>query len=108
MNVSKLTDVELNRAMIWLYPTDGRVWNDGFFYYCSSRGVLTYLLNWNLTMPLAVENGLSIELPEDEFECVGTVTRYFHRSTDIAVDFNSKVNPLRAICEVLVMIGMER
>lgn len=102
MKISELTDVELNRAMIEMLYGKG----DKDIERLYQAGKLNFLDDWNLAMPLAVEHGLSIELPEDEFDCVGTVTKYIHGNTDIAVDFDSKVSPLRAISEVLVMIKL--
>lgn len=47
MNIQTLSDTELNRAMIWLYPPSEMV-------------EINYLTDWNLTMPLAVKEGLDI------------------------------------------------
>ena len=58
-------------------------------------------------MPLAVEDGLNIEMPDLEYIDCGTVTKYRVARSDVAVDFTAVENPLRAICEVLVMIKLE-
>tara|TARA_R110000851_G_scaffold41079_1_gene103299 strand:- start:63 stop:365 length:303 start_codon:yes stop_codon:yes gene_type:complete len=98
MNVSELTDVELNRAMIWLYPASiyGCYTRDRerTVYWSKVSGVyqaVDYLLNWNLTMPLAVENMNKIKNMED----IGYLLQETFKPA------------LRAICEVLVMIKVE-
>ena len=98
MNVSELTDVELNRAMIWLYGptwilTHGKYRDQG---QDVIEMALSYLTDWNLTMPLAVENEIEIE-----FMHMTRVSECY----DGAIKCNK--NPLRAICEVLVMIKMD-
>ena len=109
MNVSELTDVELNRAMIWIYGptwilTHGKYRDQG---QDVIEMALSYLTDWNLTMPLAVENGLSIKMPDIDFDLTGAVTKYLTGTTDLYCDFIGTESPLRAICEVLVMIKME-
>ena len=104
--ISALTDTELNRAMIWLYPTDGRVWTDGFFYYCSSRGGLAHLLDWDLTMPLAVENNVST-INESGNCWAGTDAMAGDGLLYMENDVINK-NPLRAICECLVLTALEQ
>ena len=104
MNVSELTDVELNRAMIWLYGptwilTHGKYRDQG---QDVIEMALSYLTDWNLTMPLAVENSLCIELYNPL-----TYTYDNHHCSSMASVSTSNKNPLRAICEVLVMIKME-
>ena len=94
--VSALSDVELNRAMIWLYPREHMFWQDDNTGSClevefDSIFMVDYLTDYNLTMPLAVENGLSVDLKH------GTVL------TDKLTHYSDK-NPLRAICEAPVLI----
>ena len=103
MNVSALTDVELNRAMIWLYPASiyGCYTRDRerTVYWSKVSGVyqaVDYLLNWNLTMPLVVENKLDMDCDAELWRIYGPSASYSkHKSL------------LRAICESLVMIKME-
>lgn len=103
INVSELTDVELNRAMIWLYHTKG-LWTDPDTGtpYCSDIGdayQVYFLDKWDLTMPLAVENKVWLQP-----DCMGN--GFIHAYDD---DYSAKaINPLRAICEVLVMIKLEK
>ncbi len=99
--VAQLSDVELNLAMIWLY-WDKKI-QKNYTYMCSLykfgllKTKIEYLTDYNLTMPLAIDNELEIEfLP---------VTRVSEGYDGIAI---SNKNPLRAICEVLLMIAMER
>lgn len=105
INVNELTDVELNRAMIWLYPQKGitAVFNyEQPTYYNAGTGVVYgWLSDWNLTMSLAVENKIAL-LP-----CITgrhLATRYVGTEN---VEAANK-NPLRAICEVLVQIKLEQ
>ena len=112
MNVSELSDVELNRAMIWLYPLWGSIWmvdqtGDQMIERKGWINRVDYLTDWNLTMPLAFENGLSIKMPDIDFDLTGAVTKYLTGTTDLYCDFIGTESPLRAICEVLVMIKME-
>ena len=100
MNVSELTDVELNRAMILLYPPAFKLRDYGTFVQPAySTGIVCYLTDWNLTMPLAVENFIWVQPPQvgDGIWHIYNDERFFAKS----------LNPLRAICEVLVMIKME-
>lgn len=97
--VSALSDVELNRAMIWLYPPEHRKYDpfedDGSNCWSGNYEDLIdydYLGDYNQAMPLAVECGLAIEFnPQGTFAGLG----YSESTND---------NPLRAICEVLVLI----
>ena len=116
MNVSELTDVELNRAMIWLYPKlNSFIWTDtGAEVWVGPKKLTnphwSYLLNWNLTMPLAVENELnpqfsnkgdtSVPFYYTQLQATGSQSRKWGKAY-------SNRNPLRAICEVLVMIKIE-
>ena len=128
MNASELTDTELNRAMIWLYVShvdqklcdwfqcslteyfeEERISDDGqSFEICLSEweyevNFLTGYLAWDLSMPLAAENGLTIDFPRGDDDMMRVKHKIGHNWT---VSNNS--NPLRAICEVLVMIAMEK
>ncbi len=102
--VSQLSDVELNLAMIWLY-WDKKI-QKNYTYMCSlykfglTGRIYEYLTDYNLTMPLAIKQELEVD---------------FNKNSTIVFDFISNIrlelgsqNPLRAICEVLLMIAMER
>lgn len=104
--ISNLSDIELNRAMVWLYPElNSFLWVDtGAKVWVGPRRPTnpswSYLLNYNLTMPLAFGNNLTV------IPCMTgryLVTRYAGTEN---VEAANK-NPLRALCEVLVMIAME-
>jgi len=90
--VSALSDNELNRAIIWLYP-DKSNYNG---YYDEYMGY-DYLEDYNLTMPLAFSNDLSISI------CNST-----ERKAIVVCDSHSAHdnNPLRAIGECLVLIAL--
>lgn len=100
--VAQLSDVELNLAMIWLY------WNKkiqkNYTYMCSLykfgllKTKIEYLTDYNLTIPMAIKYELEVD-----FSTI--ITEVSHPSIGGSVR-NS--NPLRAICEVLLMIAMER
>ena len=102
--ISKLSDTELNRAMIWRYPTSHKITytdQSGLLKYYIERKwqleSINYLSDYNLTMPLAHDNGLMVDF-------LGCTTEVDH--LDITFPIVNK-NPLRAICEVLVMIAVE-
>lgn len=93
--VSKLSDVELNRAMIWCYPPKGYHFHaDRVRHWLLPEGKVDYLTDYNLTMPLVFNIG----------------SRYILSSIPAYQLSKGKAdkNPLRAICEVLLMIAMER
>jgi len=102
IDISKLSDTELNMAIIWCYPENHTISKSPqsiWYWYGMTR--LDYLSDYNLTMPLAVEHELMIDLePNSEsgeytaFNVIGDITGF-------------DKNPLRAICEVLVQIAME-
>jgi len=98
INVSGLTDTELNRAMIWLYQSGDYISQDpdGMIYGVFSGKIYNYLTDYNLTMPLAFENELVVGF----FSDCGYVNSE-------AIDTVQRKNPLRAISEALVMIKLE-
>ena len=101
--VSALSGLELNRAMIWLYPVFGEVadYADGLYLWKTgaSRIKVDYLEDYNLTMPLAFSAGVNVH-------------RIFNSSNRFrAYESNARFravneNPLRAICECLVLIAL--
>jgi hypothetical protein len=115
--ISNLSKTELNRAMVWLYPsallpeytlTGKPIINHdaGNFllaetysgYEClETSAEINYLTDYNLTMPLAFENELEIDFMKKT-----RVTECYDGA------FSSHENPLRAVAEVLVMIAMEK
>ena len=107
IDVSKLSKVELNRAMIWCYPDCiyGRSKGTIYSRYSSFIGFVDvgFLDVWDLTMPLAVENKLCIDTEGfwgkdfEDFLGVAEVCTEDGQHEQYG-------DPLRAICEVLVMI----
>jgi hypothetical protein len=102
MDVSKLTDVELNRAMIWCYPLWGSIWmvDQTGAQMIERRGWINpvdYLADWGLTMPLAVENHLDMDFDGKMWRIYGPSASYSKHKILI-----------RAICETLVMIALEK
>ena len=93
--ISALSDIELNRAVIWLYGYpdygDPESLKDVIWWHGS------YLEDYNATMPLAFSNDLSI-----------SVCNSAGRKAIIVCDSHSTHdnNPLRAICECLVLIAL--
>lgn len=114
MNVLTLTDVELNRAMVWLYPPKFNIDDYGTFLEPAHQTVMVcHLTDWNLTMPLAVEAGLTITTGTNGGKYRAGITEGIYatlKDLPPSVSYWSlqNKNPLRAICEVLVMIGMEK
>jgi len=106
--VSVLSDIELNRAMIWLYPPKLMLLEDSgedcFFIGARSSA---YLGDFNLTMPLVFEHRVRVKT---NFHKTMTIAKQLV-SADMGGDyFNNKTahkNPLRAICQCLVLIAME-
>ena len=98
MNVSKLSKVELNRAMIWLYPPAFKLNDYGTFLQpVHSICIVCYLTDWNLTMPLAVENHLDMDFDGKMWRIYGPSASYSKHKILI-----------RAICEALVLIALEK
>lgn len=112
MDVSKLSDEELNRAMIWLnlnglviYSDDeGGIRNWGY-------SIVNYLTDWSLTGPLMVDNAISLTTWDGsdfwaEYE-TGVVLGAAH---DDRRTISSPVitNPLRAICECCLIIALNK
>ena len=105
--ISGLSDIELNRAMIWCYPPSRTVTyidqSNVLRYYIESRWKLdpaNYLTDYNLTMPMVFSNNLAV------IPCMTgryLVTRY--AGTENVEAANKR--PLRAICEVLLLIAMD-
>lgn len=97
--VSALSDKELNRAMYdhyWVVKSGEPF--DEFFNSIVGSDKINYLKDYNLTMPLAKKHMLTV--------------RYYHNCTDVddfmfGFETTDKDNPLRAICECLVLIGLE-
>lgn len=56
-----------------------------------------YCSNWSAIMPIAVEHGFSIELPDDNLGGVGTITKYVEGDTDVYVDYTVSSGTQRAI-----------
>ena len=98
MNISELTDEQVDRLMLWLYPeralecvkeSEYDYYNDikyhNGYYYCQSKDYevadlgFDFTEDFNLTMPLAIKAGISLD---------------FARLKG--------VNPLRDICEILI------
>jgi len=105
IDTSKLSDTELNRAMIWLYSNSRYIYRDyEVGHVCGNlvwKKKADYLGDWNLTMPLAVKHELMIDL---ESNTESGEYSAFNVIGDI-VGFDK--NPLRAICCVLVQIALE-
>lgn len=74
-------------------------------------GVTPYFTtDWNATMPIAIQHGLDIELPDSNLGDTGTITKYKPNDTDVQVDFGPFCeckDPLRAvvICLIKFMDG---
>ena len=104
MNISALSDDELNRAMIWINPPSTGIFND-----CCNSGIWAdtkygyaehwdYLAGWSLTGPMMIEQSIDIDKSFTD-GCHDANSQHGHRSTNI--------NPLRAICECRLMIYLE-
>lgn len=105
----EMTYTELNRAMIWLYIEKLPPYVKDCFIE-DNGGVLQidlvecmwdvdFLSDWNLMMPLAVKSNIGCNFSSKE-------SYVEHRLTYNTYSYSD--NPLRAICEVLVSIAMEK
>ena len=94
--VSALCNTQLNLKMISI--VFGKDWQeDRDLKKAYTSGRLNYLTDYNITMPLAFINDLSISI------CNSTKRKALVLGGDY---FSYDNNPLRAICECLVLIGM--
>lgn len=121
MRVSELTDTELNRAMIWLYPeialdlVQKYMGGDWYGVYCSDHIHLDHgegyselfpLKEWSLIMPLMIENHVGMS-HQNGVAVIGRYTKTYEAGGGRVLKIESKARPaLRAICEVLVMIKL--
>ena len=96
--VSALSDVELNLEMLNIHMDYWQTDKD--ILKAVQSGKFNYLEDYNLTMPLAVENSLLIGPMNDSLYPDCWTAR---NNKAIGVSIHNK-NPLRAICEVLVLI----
>lgn len=113
MNIQELSDTELNLAMIWAYPNaftclTYESGTDSYTGFCANGNganlrVIDFTGDWNLTMPLAFERGLTIT-PEWSDESYSAAT---YDEAGKMIHDAAGSNPLRAICEVLLMIYIE-
>lgn len=108
INVSELTETELSRLMTWFYCGATVIKDTGksveIMYVLKNgeyhQGAISYLTDYNLTMPLAVENDLWTESLSNN-RLKGTAGTMVGSTTAQCSTL------LRAICEVLVMIKLE-
>ena len=111
MNIQELTDEELNRAMVWLNPPACGIFND-----CERSGIwgdsygeytdhLDYLTDWSLTGPLVHKYCITLDTynPANEGQVSSWFcSQYGNHETDLSD------NPLRAICECVLMMRMKK
>jgi len=98
--VSALSDIELNRAMIWLYPPCQSIFITSLGDYAVHLRLVNYLTDYNFTMPLAINNNMNLDFIKDG---------YFTSCHAVSIDLDIGIcdeNPLRAICECLVLIAL--
>lgn len=118
--VNALSNEELNRAMIWLYPPSKSQFRNSFYWSLDVTDIsddgemvssgsyedtvyLDYLEDYNLTMPLVIENQILIGPMNDP-----VWPNFWKARNNKAVGivrFNK--NPLRAACECLVLVALE-
>jgi len=99
--VSSLSDNELNRAIIWLYP-DKSNYNG---YYDEYMGY-DYLEDYNLTMPLAFKYGITVIKDNHGKFWAGTDIQAGDGFAIYMDNDAENNNPLRAIGECLVLIAL--
>lgn len=104
MKVSELTDTELNRAMIWLYPPKQSLVDDNGIHtrFLGVKGV-GYIQDWNLLMPITIKVGVSHQVTRTR--TLRRFTIYPPLSTASIVDVHKPLE--RAYCEALVSHALE-
>ncbi len=94
--VSALSNDELNQAMFHLYwVVDAKDEFDKLFNSISPES-LNYLSDYNLTMPLVIENNLKVDTHRSEVSAIG----HYPTTTNTII--------LRAACECLVLIALDK
>jgi len=112
MDISTLSDEELNRAMIWINPPAHGVFTDDEcgVYSNSVRGhgcnKIDYLEDWSLTGPLMVKYMGSHRYEIDFYRDKDDDEYKVESLIDDCCYIFANINPLRAICEVIIMIEM--
>jgi len=100
----EMTDIELNRAMIWCYHK-GTIRYAAGMDFCvevtQDFRSLDYIDDYNQTMPLAFNNGVNIHVTFSD----SNKFRAYEQNARFSA---TRETPLRAICEVLVAIAMEK
>jgi len=103
--VSALSNAELERAMIWLYPPDDFViYNGAIDMYLARYRAMNYLASYDLTMQLVIEKGVTVIKEEDGRFWAGTdidAGGFIHMNYDATAE-----TYLRAACECLVLTAM--
>lgn len=107
--VSQLSDVELNRGMYDHYwvVNSGEPF-DEFFNTIVGSEDLNYLTDYNLTMPLAFSSGIGIKPPNYMNPIFTAYQDYIIPDVGCRSRSAYNINPLRAICEVLLMIAINK
>ena len=105
--VSALSDNELNRAMIWFYPPkDSVIYNGTVDIYLARYRSLDHLSSFDLTMPLAFKYGITAIKDNHGSFWVGTDIQAGDGFAIYMDNDTENDNPLRAICECLVLIAL--
>ena len=104
--VSALSDAELNRAMIWLYPPANRPYDhfEDYGWRCCSGAYedyieYDYLTDYNQTMPLVKEHMITLS----HYKNVTNACDFI-----LGIEAFSMKSPLRAACECLVLIALDK
>lgn len=107
INIQSLRDEELNRAMIWLNPPKRGVAIDDpcdrvYFNGPYDQGCwpIEYLSDWSLTGPLMVEYGIGLDTDNLSGSC--------YISWNGSYQTGLVSNPLRAICECVLMVELAK
>lgn len=116
MDVSALSDEELNRAMIWLCSNKQDIRycqnSDGSLrgYYYTGLGSLfhEYLSDWSLTGPLMVKHMTTRDEEMDFYFDVKNKVHVVETYVQGDAWHFTSTKPLRAICECILMIEIER
>ena len=106
MNIQKLTDNELNRAMIWLNPPKWVTEDDGVHICDGGYSSLDYLTDWSLTGPLMRKYEISLINDGCTVSWAGTDLVSGDGNGLYMDNETCNTNPLRAICECVLAIHL--
>jgi ABC-type uncharacterized transport system substrate-binding protein len=111
--VSKCTDEQINMCVAWIKASKITLTPNSFElfqqlsdkpFYCGHDYNPTS--NYNECIPLAIQCGMNIEFPNQDFGGMGTISAYDEYNKSICYDFDDNDNHMRLICEVYILLNI--